>query len=299
MHSGQLKITEAIVANLVATQFPQWADLPVRTVRSHGTVNALFRVGDDLVARLPLVCDDPDKERQALEVEAEAARRLAQISPVRTPRPVGIGDPGAGYPAPWAVYYWLPGSLAGESEAAADSPEFAHDLAHFILALREVDTAGRVFTGAGRGGLLSAFDEYVRHGLARSESMIDTAALRRVWADVRTASRTEADTWSHGDLMPGNLLVDGDRLVGVIDVGQFGVADPALDLQPAWNLMRPQGRSAFRAALGSDDDEWARGKGWALAQAIGCLWYYRETNPAMSRTAHTTLSALLQDATVA
>lgn len=93
--------------------------------------------------------------------------------------------------------------------------------------------------------------------------------------------------------MPGNLLAQGGRLTGVIDVGQFDVADPALDLQPAWNLFTPAARTAFRATIGSDDDEWQRGRGWALAQAIGCLWYYRETNPVMSRTAHHTLTALL------
>jgi aminoglycoside phosphotransferase (APT) family kinase protein len=86
----------------------------------------------------------------------------------------------------------------------------------------------------------------------------------------------------------------GDRgLCGVIDVGQLAVADPALDLQPAWNLFTPRPRGAYREALGCEEDEWERGKGWAFAQAIGCLWYYRETNPVMSRTAHRTLQALL------
>lgn len=152
-----------------------------------------------------------------------------------------------------------------------------------------------MFTGSGRGGVLIDHDGYVERGLARSRSFIDTDALGRLWADLRTTPRADPDAWTHGDLMPGNLLADGDRLVGVIDVGQFDVADPALDLQPTWNLMGPRARSAFRSALGCDDDEWQRGKGWAFAQAIGCLWYYRETNPVMSQTARHTMEALLAD----
>jgi aminoglycoside phosphotransferase (APT) family kinase protein len=96
--------------------------------------------------------------------------------------------------------------------------------------------------------------------------------------------------------MPGNLLAKDGRLAGVIDVGMFTVSDPAMDLQPAWNLFDPTAREAFRTAVGSDDAQWRRGMGWSFAQAIGCLWYYVETNPVMSRTAHHTLTALLEAA---
>lgn len=294
MHEGQLDITAGVVAALVAEQFPQWAGEPVTAVRSHGTVNALFRIGDGLVARFPIEPADPAVKRAELVAETDAARRLRTVSPYPTPEPVALGEPGAGYPLPWAVYRWVPGTIADQA-GVADSLAFAEDLAAFVLAVRGLPTEGRVFTGSGRGGVLADHDGYVGRGLERSRALMDTDALGRLWADLRTAGRDEPDTWTHGDLMPGNLLADGGRLVGVIDVGQLGVADPALDLQPAWNLMGPRGRAAFRAALGSDDDEWQRGKGWAFAQAIGCLWYYRETNPVMSQTAQRTMEALLAD----
>ncbi|MEU8227730.1 aminoglycoside phosphotransferase family protein [Kribbella sp. NPDC048915] len=293
MHEGQLDVTAELVARLVKEQFPQWGDLAVRAVPSHGTVNALFRIGDELVARFPIQPDDAAVVRRTLEDEADAARRLRALSPYPTPEPVAIGEPGGGYPLPWAVQTWIDGTIAYDADVAG-STEFAEDLARFVLALRAAPTDGRTFQGSWRGGVLTSQDEYVADGLERSRGMIDVDALARLWADVRTTPRTEPDVWTHRDLMPGNLLVQNGRLAGVIDVGTFTVSDPAMDLQPAWNLLDPAARKAFRAAVGSDDAEWRRGMAWSFAQAIGCLWYYVETNPVMSRTAHHTLTALLR-----
>ncbi|NUR98638.1 MAG: aminoglycoside phosphotransferase family protein, partial [Kribbellaceae bacterium] len=243
--------------------------------------------------RLPIQPGDPEVVRKELEDEADAARRLRAMSPYPTPEPVAIGAPGSGYPLPWAVQTWIDGTIAYDADVAG-SAAFAEDLARFVSAQRAQPTEGRVFTGSWRGGLLTSQDEWVAECLERSRGMIDVDALTRLWADLRTTPRTEPDVWTHRDLMPGNLLVKDGRLAGVIDVGMFTVSDPAMDLQPAWNLLDPTARTAFRAALGSDDDEWRRGMGWSFAQAIGCLWYYVETNPVMSRTAHETLTALLK-----
>jgi len=292
MHAGQLDVTTELVEGLVREQFPERSALVVRPVSSHGTVNALFRIGDELVARFPIMPGDPQETRKELGDEADAARRLLAISPYPTPEPIAIGEPGEGYPLPWAVYSWLDGTIAYDAEVAG-STAFAKDLARFALALRAAPTEGRVFTGKWRGGVLISQDEAVADGLKRNRGMIDVDALAGLWAGLRTTPRTEPDSWTHRDLMPGNLLVADGRLAGVIDVGTLTVADPAIDLQPAWNLLDAQARSVFRATLGSDDDEWRRGMGWAFAQAVNCLWYYVETNPVMSRTAHHTLTALL------
>ncbi|MET9270956.1 aminoglycoside phosphotransferase family protein [Kribbella sp. NPDC003557] len=295
MHEGQLDVTVELVARLVEEQFPQWSGLAIRAVPSHGTVNAVFRIGDELAARLPIQPGDAAAVRQELEDEAEAARRLHAMSPYPTPEPVAIGAPAAGYPLPWAVQTWVDGTIAYDADVAG-SAAFAEDLARFVLALRAQPTEGRVFTGPWRGGVLTSQDEWVAECLERSRGMIDVDNLTRMWADLRTTPRTEPDAWTHRDLMPGNLLAKDGRLAGVIDVGMFTVSDPAMDLQPAWNLLDPTARAAFRTALGSDDAEWRRGMGWSFAQAVGCLWYYVETNPVMSRTAHHTLTALLEAA---
>lgn len=295
MHPDQLDVSPETVAGLVSDQFPQWRTLPVRPVTSAGTVNTLFRLGEDLVLRFPLQSAEPEAKREELTREADAARRLLGHVPVPTPVPVAVGAPGHGYPLPWAVYRWLPGTVATGANVA-DSEPFAADLADFVRAVRSLDAQGRTFAGAGRGGRLVSQDSWVTSCLAQSAALIDTAALHRLWARLRLAPRGGApDVWTHGDLMPGNLLVAEGRLAAVLDVGGLVPADPALDLMPAWNLMTPGSRTVFRGALGTDDAEWERGKGWAFAQAIGCLHYYRLTNPVMSEIAHRTMSALLDD----
>jgi aminoglycoside phosphotransferase (APT) family kinase protein len=287
MHPGQLDVAPETVRRLVAGQFTQWGELPLRAVPTQGTVNALFRLGDDLVARLPLV--PADDARRRLEAEAAAAAELHGRTRFATPEPVAIGEPGPGYPMPWSVQTWLPGTVAspdGHSEA------FAHDLAEFIEGVRAIDTRGRTFSGDNRGGHLPDHDAWMETCLDRSEDLLDVPPLRRLWAALRKLPREGGDVMTHGDLIPGNLLVDGGRLAGVIDVGGLGPADPALDLVAAWHLLDPGPREAFRADLRCGDLEWARGAAWAFEQAMGLVWYYVETNPPMSHMGRRTLERL-------
>ncbi|MGH3337421.1 MAG: hypothetical protein ACRDPL_01145, partial [Propionibacteriaceae bacterium] len=108
MHPNQLTISVATVRTLVDTQFPEWRDLPIRQFASHGTVNALFRIGERLAARFPLEPGEVGSARRRLEAEAQAARELLGRTRFRTPEPVALGDPGEGYPLPWSVQTWLP-----------------------------------------------------------------------------------------------------------------------------------------------------------------------------------------------
>src|SRR5262245_31558391 len=295
MHAGQLSVPVGTVRELVAEQFPEWRDLPIRDIASRGTVNAIFRIGDRLTARFPLEPGDVTATRRWLESEAEAARELLGRTPVRTPEPVAIGEPGAGYPLPWSVQTWLSGTAAID-EDLGESIAFARDLAAFIRAVRLIDTHGKYFRGKGRGGDLRSHDEWMETCFQRSEPLLDVPRLRRMWRDLRALPRgASGDLMNHGDLVPGNLLVSDGRLSGVIDVGGLGPADPALDLVAAWHLLEAGPRQVLRDELGSDDLEWERGKAWAFEQAMGLVWYYIESNPTMSLTGRRTLHRIVAE----
>lgn len=294
MHDDQLEISADTVRTVVDDQFPEWRDLPIAPLRSQGTVNAIFRLGDLYTARFPLRPEEPAKVRRWLEEEAEAARELAGVTRFPTPEPVAIGEPGVGYALPWSVQTWLDGTIATDDDPSASVP-FALDLAEFVQGVRAMDTRGRTFSGQGRGGDLRDHEEWVETCIAKSTELLDEKALWAMWFGFRDLPSIAEDVMSHGDLIPGNVLVANGRLTGVLDVGGLGAADPALDLVAAWHLLEDEPRAAFRDALGSDDLEWERGRAWAFEQAMGVVWYYRETNPPMARMGMTTMRRLLAD----
>jgi aminoglycoside phosphotransferase (APT) family kinase protein len=294
MHENQLAISAQTVRELVDGQFPAWRGLRITPVRALGTVNAIFRIGDRLAARFPLEPGDAGRVRSGLQREAGAARELAGRTRFRTPEPVALGEPGAGYPLPWSVQTWLPGVTATDDDPG-ESAGFAHDLAEFIAGVRAIDTGGRVFRGTGRGGDLRCHDAWMETCFARSGPLLDVPRLRRIWQALRDLPRGPGgDVMSHGDLIPGNVLVSGGRLAGLLDVGGLGPADPALDLVAAWHLLGTGSRQVFRADLGSDDLTWARGQAWAFEQAMGLVWYYAQSNPAMSLLGRRTLRRIQQ-----
>ncbi|WP_042400767.1 aminoglycoside phosphotransferase family protein [Streptacidiphilus carbonis] len=291
MHDDQVDVTTGTVANLIGDQFPQWSGREIRPLRSSGTVNAVFRIGNDLSARFPLRRADAAEVLAALEREARAGAELAQVSPFPVPEPVALGGPGAGYPMPWSVQTWLPGTVASDADPSR-SHTFAADLASFIAALRNADTQGRHFSGGGRGGVLTHHDAWMEKCFQESERLLDVDRLRAMWSQLRELPRTSPDVMSHRDLIPGNVLVAGDRLGGVLDTGGFGPADPALDLVSAWHLLRRGPREVLRRELESDDLEWERGKAWAFEQAMGLVWYYAESNPTVSTMGRRTLDRI-------
>ncbi|WP_245716436.1 aminoglycoside phosphotransferase family protein [Micromonospora humi] len=295
MHEGELTVSPETVRELVDAQFPEWRDLPVRSVRGHGTVNAIFRLGDRLTARFPRQPQEPETARRWLEREADAARELSGRTRFPTPEPVAVGGPGAGYPLPWSVQTWLPGVVATDRDPCG-SYAFADDLAEFVTDVRAIDTGGRTFAGQGRGGDLWTHDDWVQTCLRHSEPLLDVPLLRRFWTAMRELPRgATPDLMNHTDLIPGNVLVSDWRLAGVLDVGGLGPADPALDLVGAWHLLDSGPRTALRRRLGCDDLEWERGRAWAFQQAMGLVWYYRESNPPMSRMGRRTLARITSE----
>lgn len=291
MHADEIHTDEFLVRRLLAAQLPQWADLPVERVASGGTENAIYRVGDERVVRLPL---KPGREDQVEKLHRWLPR-LRPLLPLAIPVPLARGQPSDDFPLPWSVYPWLegePASVAG----VADPAQAAAVLAEFVAALRRIDPTDGPRPGSHnflRGVPLAARDAQVRASLDALHGSIDIDAATAGWETALAAEEwKQPAVWIHGDLKSDNLLVVDGRLRSVIDFGGLGVGDPACDLIIAWDLLGVESREIFRAALSVDDATWARGKGWALSVALTALPYYLETNPAMVRYARRLLEEL-------
>jgi aminoglycoside phosphotransferase (APT) family kinase protein len=289
MHADEIHTDAELVRQLLAEQFPEWAELPVEPVRYFGTDNAIYRLGDELAVRLPR----RDKNLLQLEKELLWLPRLAPLLPLAIPEPVAVGEPGEGYPLPWAVYRWLDGEAA--YEAPPREPE--RELAAFLAALRRIDPGGGPLPGEHnffRGEPVRVRDEVTRSAIAKLG--LDREALPIWEAALAAPDWAGSAVWIHGDLDARNLIVSNGRVTGVVDFGGLGVGDPACDVMAAWKVLSAQGREGLRRELEIDDATWARAGGWALTTAVNALTYYTdETNPLLVREARNWLAEVLAD----
>jgi aminoglycoside phosphotransferase (APT) family kinase protein len=295
MHHDELDIDASLVRRLLASQFPRWAELPIERIEPTGTDNAIYRLGDDMVVRLPRVA----RTVATLEKERAWLPRLAPHLPLAVPVPLAEGTPTAGYPWVWSVYRWLEGTDA-TVEPIADLGRAASDLARFIAALQSIDATGGPPPGAHnffRGEALVARDDAVRASIASLHDEIDGEAVTAAWeAALRAPEWRRPPVWIHGDLDARNVLVEDGRFSAVIDWGSLGVGDPACDVMVAWKLLSADTRGTFREALSVDEATWTRGHGWALSQALNALSYYTlETNAVLVREAERWLAEVLAD----
>ena len=250
------------VRSLIAANFPDYGSMPITRVAAQGAQNYMYRLGRELCIRLP--------RNQHIAIRLESETRwlpwISQHLPLLTPTPVAIAGPSPAFPLAWAIYRWIEGeplSIAGHG----DEVESALLLASFVKALRKLDPSGGPESFQDRR--IADRDRALRAALPSVSHILNPRKVITTWERIRYSEQSEAKTaWTHGDLLPPNLLMQNGRLAAVIDFGCVGIGDPALDLLPAWSAFGEPGRAAFRNALEVDDSSWLRGQAIALHQAV-------------------------------
>jgi aminoglycoside phosphotransferase (APT) family kinase protein len=270
-------ITAEVAAELVASQFPRWADLAVVPVPLDGWDNTTFRLGDQLCVRLP----SADRYVPQIEKEHRWLPILSRQLPLPIPAPMALGAPGPRFPRPWSVYRWIEGEPT-RGDRIADETQFASDLARFIDALQNIDASDGPAPGMHnfwRGGPLAVYDEETRESIDVLGDEIDREAVTEVWERALGTSRKRLPVWVHGDVAPSNLLLADGELRAVIDFGCAAVGDPACDVVMAWTYFDGESKEAFRNGLSLDAATWARGRGWGLWKVVRRLALEKQGGP--------------------
>jgi aminoglycoside phosphotransferase (APT) family kinase protein len=287
LHDDELRIDEALVRSLLATRSPAYSGLSLRRLGASGSTNALFRLGNDLLVRLPRQPGGTD----TIEKEQRWLPYVADALPVAVPEILDVGEPGFGYPERWSVVRWLDGEVPDVPEDdARPRHDLARDLAAVVTALGDLDVPDAAAADPAlrwyRGEPVARMDAATRAAIADSRSIagleLDLDACADVW-DQAMRLPGVADLveprWHHADLVAENLLVHDGRLAGLLDFGGLAVGDPTVDLVAAWELLDPAARETFRDSVGVDEATWLRGRAWALALGLMTFPYYWSTMP--------------------
>lgn len=290
----RIVVTTQQVRALIASQFPQWAALDVQPVDLSGWDNRSFRLGEDMLVRMP------SAERYVAQVEKEHRwlPELGPLLPVPIPAPLALGQPGEQYSFCWSVYRWLKGEPLARYLDSIELSAIAIDVAAFLKALHGIDASAGPPAGAHnfhRGGSLAVYDGEARASAARLANEVDQALAMEIWQLALSSHWQGQGVWVHGDIAEGNLLVQDGRLSAVIDFGSSGVGDPSSDLILAWNVLDAHSRAVFRRALGLDEATWQRGRGWALWKALIVLDAERGRNEKMAEWSRRTIREIFAD----
>jgi aminoglycoside phosphotransferase (APT) family kinase protein len=296
MPAAEVDLNEEMVRELIADQHPDLAERDL-TLLANGWDNVMYRLGDDLLVRLP-------RREMAAALVVHEQRWLPELAPrlpLPVPAPVRLGRPSRsagndGYPWSWSIIGFMPGDIVART-GFADPHEAATTLGGFLRALHTQAPPDAPVNPV-RGVPLARREETFAANLAALGDLVDQDSLRRLFdAALATPPWTGPPLWLHGDLHAANILAHEGAISGVIDFGDITGGDPATDLSVAWSVIPAVARDTFWAAYGDQADDATRGraKGWAVAFAAVYLAHSAD-NPLMTELGRRAYQAVSQDA---
>ena len=252
--TAEVSVDQGLVAQLVAEQFPD-GRLETPRLLGEGWDNAVWLVGADLAFRFPRRAVAVPLLERELAVLPHIAGRL----PLPIPLPLYAGRPTPAFPWPFVGYRLVAGRELAQSRL--EDAQLARLARPLGLFLRELHT--EELHASFRATLPfdpnKRADMRVRDPLARARlAEVERLGLWTIppLADellgkARSLPPSRTARLIHGDLHAQHILVDDRaRPAGIIDWGDVGIGDPAIDLQLYWSVLPPEGRDAFAAAYG-------------------------------------------------
>lgn len=283
---SEIEIDTALVFELLAEQYPDLSNLPIQFQNS-GWDNVIFRLGDRLSIRLP--------RRQAaaklIEHEQKWLPQIADRLTIPVPIPYKLGKPTQNYPWRWSILPWLPGVTA---DCEQPNPNQATLFASFLRSLH-LSAPSNAPSNLVRGVPLERRAASLEKRIQRLENKTDlvTPKIKNIWNKALNTPIDVPAKWLHGDLHPGNILVENGVVVGIIDWGDITSGDIATDLASIWMLFeRDARRQAIAEYANISDSTLQRAKGWAIYFGVTLLDVGLIDNPRQALIGERTLKNL-------
>ncbi len=243
-----IPIDETLAQQLIASQFPE---ITIKSFRylGEGWDNKVYLINDELVFRFPR---RHECALECMQKEIGIMTKLASFLPLPVSFPVYIGQACEQYPHPFAGYDYLPGKPI--SEIGLDTlpaTDLLEKLALFLKALHSVpvDNIGAEIP-----------DDPMKMDYAdRSARMINTIEFIKSTIDIpyaqklldivknlKSAFPLKSDYCIvHGDLYSRHVLLEGNKVSGIIDWGDIHMNTPAIDLSVLYTLFPAQYHDKF------------------------------------------------------
>jgi len=264
---------------------------PLSIGQPDGTTSCL---GSELAVRLPRRSEAFTPQRNEFEWLNQATAPLT----TSVPHVVHVARPSDLFEHAWAIVEWMEG-IRSMSVAPGQRDACAASLGT-QLALLHRPAPANAPSNPYRGVPLRSRAQVVDQRISTTGGL---QPIREIWdAALRATPFPSAPVWCHGDLHPGNyLLNESHDLAGIIDFGDITSGDPAVDLSAAWLSFTSLGRAEFFAAylrgcdpiIAADIGLLERSKGWAISTFISSVLTSELSTPDFVETAHWAMSELL------
>lgn len=262
------KITPDLAKKLISSQFPEYSDLEITPVKHQGHDNRTYRLGKDMLIRLPIA----ESYALKIQIEQDLLPQLSQHLSLKIPEPIRIGMPTEYYPYPFSIYRWIEGESANHLQQDDKTLEStAYQLANFLKELQSIDGIKTLPPGQHnwwRGEHISIYHKSFREQVSKLKNIIDSNKAISLWEKASKTQWKQNLVWIHGDFSSGNILIKNNHLAAVIDFGGMATGDPACDLVIAWTYLDKKARDIFIKEMHLDEDTWLRAKAWALWKAM-------------------------------
>ena len=264
--AAEVPISRELVRRLLVEHHPDLADREIADP-IEGFDMAVFRLGEDLAARLP-------RHRgsvASLESEIRWVGVLGSRWTFPTQRIERVGMPGAEYPWCWAVTSWVPGELAADRPLDASA---ARPLGRALAEVHRPAPDDAPFNSE-QSVRLAEREPVLRRVLPHLPAVgasrgltLDLDAAAALWRLALAVPDHAPRVWIHADLHPFNVISLNGQFGGIIDWSDISRGDPAVDLG-FLQLLLPAAAmpTAYDGYGGVDEATAARARGISLIKA--------------------------------